>query len=66
MRRLFANRVAYLSLSFLLLLGSYPLISLGTTRGPDLLWWLGLAALLLGAMIPPAQRLLFPPKKDAG
>ena len=66
MRRLFSNRVAYLSVSFLLLLASYPLISVGTTRGPDLLWWLGLAALVLGAMIPPAQRLLFPPKKDAG
>ncbi len=66
MRGLFRNRVAYLSLSFVLLLVSYPLISWGTTRGPELLWWLGLATLVLGAMIPPAQRLLFPPKKDAG
>lgn len=66
MRGLFRNRVAYLSLSFVLLLVSYPLISWGTTRGPDVLWWLGLAMLVLGAMIPPAQRLLFPPKKDTG
>ncbi len=66
MRGLFRNRVAYLSLSFVLLLVSYPLISWGTTRGPDVLWWLGLVMLVLGAMIPPAQRLLFPPKKDAG
>lgn len=66
MKSLFKNRVVYLSVSFLLLLSSYPLISAGTTRGPDFLWWLGLVALLLGAMIPPAQRLLFPPKENSG
>lgn len=63
MRRLFENRIFYLSVSFLLLLGSFPLISIGTTRGPALLWWLGLLALSIGAMIPPAQRLFFPPGK---
>lgn len=65
MQRLFKNRVVYLSVSFLLLLGSYPLISVGTTEGPAFLWWLGLAALVLGAMIPPAQRLLFPPNENS-
>lgn len=59
MQELFKNRVVYLSVSFVLLLISFPLISAGTTAGPDLLWWLGLAALLLGAMIPPVQRVFF-------
>ncbi|MFA5489915.1 MAG: hypothetical protein WC284_11960 [Candidimonas sp.] len=63
MQRLFKNRVVYLSVSLLLLLGSFPLISIGTTYGPSFVWWLGLVALLIGAMIPPAQRLFFPPKE---
>lgn len=65
MQKLFANRTVYLSVSFLLLLSSFPLISLGTTGGPAFLWWLGLAALVLGALIPPAQRLFFSPKENA-
>lgn len=65
MQKLFKNPVVYLSTSFVLLIISYPLISFGTTHGPDFLWWLGLAALVLGAAIPPAQRLLCPPKEDA-
>lgn len=66
MHRLFKNRIVYLSLSFLLMICAFPLISIGTTRGPEFLWWLGLAALLLGAMIPPAQRLFLPPSDDSG
>lgn len=66
MQRLFANRIVYLSVSFVLLLSSFPLISLGTTGGPDFLWWAGLAALLVGAMIPPVQRLFFPPPENKG
>jgi len=62
MQRLFENRVVYLSISFLLLLSSFPLISIGTTGGYAFLWGLGFVALLAGAMIPPAQRLFFPPK----
>ncbi|HWJ87890.1 MAG TPA: hypothetical protein VNS12_07460 [Pelagibacterium sp.] len=65
MQRLLKNRVVYLSTSFVLLLGSFPLISIGTTEGPEFLWWLGLLALSVGAMIPPAQRLLFPPKEKS-
>lgn len=65
MRRLFENQIVYLSVSFLLLIASFPLISLGMTDGPAFLWWLGLVALLAGAMIPPAQRLFFPPKEKS-
>jgi hypothetical protein len=63
MQRLFKNRIVYLSVSFLLLLSAFPLISIGMTQGPAFLWWLGFATLLVGAMIPPAQRLFFPPKE---
>lgn len=54
---LFENRFAYLSVSFVLLVAAFPLISLGTTAGPQILWWLGLLALTCGASIPPLQRL---------
>ncbi len=47
-----------LSLSMLLLLVAFPLISFGTTQGPPLLWWLGLLALVVGGLIPPAARFL--------
>lgn len=60
MQRLFNNRVVYMSISFVLLILSFPLISIGTVEGPAFLWWLGLVTLLVGAMIPPAQRLFFP------
>lgn len=53
---LFENRFAYLSVSLILLVVAFPLISIGTTSGPPLLWWLGIAALAGGALIPPAQR----------
>lgn len=52
------SRLAALSLSMLLLLAAFPLISIGTTGGPQWLWWLGLAALGLGGIIPPARRFL--------
>lgn len=52
------NRLTYLSISFLLLLAAVPLISIGTQHRIPLLWWLGLGALILGGLIPPAQRLL--------
>ncbi|MFP7674602.1 hypothetical protein ACG74X_14725 [Marivita sp. S0852] len=58
MTTLFRNRLAYLSLSFFLLVAAFPLISIGMTTGPDLLWWLGLLSLICGGLIPPAQRLI--------
>jgi hypothetical protein len=54
---LFKKRLVYLSTSFVLLLAAFPLISIGTTSGPAVLWWFGLAALGIGGLIPPAQRL---------
>jgi hypothetical protein len=50
--------LAALSVSMVLMLAAFPLISIGTTQGPDLLWWLGLGALSLGGLIPPAGRFL--------
>ena len=51
------SRLASLSISLLLLV-ALPLISIGTTRGPPILWRLGLLALGVGGLIPPVQRLL--------
>lgn len=59
---LLKNRVAYLGVSLALLVSALPLISIGATSGPPVLWWIGLAALCVGALIPPVQRVLFPPK----
>ena len=59
---LLKNPLAYLSTSFALFLIALPLISIGATSGPRLLLWLGLAALCVGALIPPVQRLLFAPR----
>jgi hypothetical protein len=52
------SRLVALSLSMLLLLVAFPLISVGSTQGPPLLWWLGLLALVVGGLIPPAARFL--------
>ncbi|QIG49361.1 hypothetical protein G5V57_17500 [Nordella sp. HKS 07] len=62
MSALFKNPLAYLSTSFVLFLVALPLVSIGTTSGPRILLWLGLAALCVGGLIPPVQRLLFAPK----
>lgn len=50
------NKLTLLSVSLILLLAAFPLISLGTTGGSPALWWLGLGALVLGGLIPPATR----------
>jgi hypothetical protein len=65
------NRLIALSLSLLLLLAAFPLISRGTTDGNSLLWWAGLGCLLVGGLIPPAGRFFArgapePPPDDAG
>jgi hypothetical protein len=58
---LFKNRLAYLSLSLILLVAAFPLVSIGLSRGPAALWWLGLLALGCGGLIPPLQRILLGP-----
>ena len=52
------NKLLTLCLALLLLLAAVPLISLGTTSGNSPLWQLGLGALILGSLIPPALRFL--------
>ncbi|QYX56437.1 hypothetical protein K1T73_15490 [Roseovarius sp. SCSIO 43702] len=56
------NRLLTLSISLVLLLIAFPLISIGTTSGPPVLWWAGLAALVVGGVLPPLRR-LFPGKE---
>ena len=65
------STLASLSLSMALLLVAFPLISIGTTHGPPICWWMGLLALVAGGVIPPAQRFVGavrpePPPTPAG
>jgi|GEM_PF-1493178 len=53
------NKNTLLIIAFVLLLLPYPLISFGTVGDVDALWWLGLAALVVGGLIPPVTRYLF-------
>jgi len=53
------GRLATLSLSMVLLLAAYPLISIGLMPGrPDYLWRAGLVLLVVGGAIPPVRRFL--------
>lgn len=52
------SRAIVLGLSMLLLLAAFPLVSIGTMRDNEALWWTGLAALFVGGLIPPLRRLL--------
>ncbi|RIK43015.1 MAG: EmrB/QacA subfamily drug resistance transporter [Chloroflexi bacterium] len=46
------NKLIVLSVSLVLLIAAFPLISMGSTGGSTALWLLGLAALVLGGMLP--------------
>jgi hypothetical protein len=62
-KRILQNRLSYLSVSFLLFLSALPLISIGTSHDWRLVSTTGMVALSMAAIIPPLQRMLFPPKK---
>ena len=61
-KRILQNRLSYLSVSFVLFLAALPLVSLGTTNDWRLMSTIGMVALSVAAIIPPLQRMLFPPK----
>ncbi|NLF15560.1 MAG: hypothetical protein GX597_27545 [Anaerolineaceae bacterium] len=50
------RRVTALDIAFLMLLVALPLLSLGTMNDQPVMWWIGLAILLLGFIIPLALR----------
>ncbi|NLD71224.1 MAG: hypothetical protein GX649_00745 [Chloroflexi bacterium] len=58
------TRIGALTLALLLMLVSLVLVSLGTTNETTWLWWLGLAALLVGALIPPVIRYALPEEEN--
>lgn len=39
-------------LALVLLFAAFPIISLGATGGNDAAWWIGLACLVLGGLLP--------------
>jgi hypothetical protein len=43
-------------LSLLLLCAAFPITSLGTTGGYRLIWWIGLACLVAGGVLPVMTR----------
>lgn len=51
------RRTTVLSIAFVLLLVSLPLISLGTINEVAWMWWLGLGLLAVGLLTAPALRL---------
>ena len=58
------SRFAARNISLLLMLAAFPLISIGTTSDRPLLWWIGLASLTVGALLPPVMRYLPEEKKQ--
>lgn len=63
------NPLAVQSVSLAFLIVSFVLISLGTTGGTPLLWWLGLGSLVLGGLLPVVIRFTNRPEekpRDAG
>ncbi len=58
------SKLWVLGLAFLLLLAAFPLISFGTTEDNDTLWWIGLALLVVGGLVPPVARYAFPDEEE--
>ena len=52
------------NLSLLLLLAAFPLISIGSTGGQPVVWWLGLTSLAVGALLPPLTRYISPKEPE--
>lgn len=46
------------TLALLLLWASFPIISLGTTGGNDVVWWLGFLCLVVGGLLPISTRFM--------
>lgn len=40
------------TLALLLLFAAFPIVSLGTTGGNALVWWIGLLSLVVGGVLP--------------
>lgn len=60
------SKTAALGIAFVLLLVAFPLISIGTWQGIAALWWLGLALLLIGGLLPPISRYAFGDDDEEG
>lgn len=61
-KKILQNRLSYLSVSFVLFLAALPLVSYGTTNEWRTMTIFGMTFLSIAALIPPVQRILFPPE----
>jgi hypothetical protein len=48
-----------LGIALVLSLLAFPLVSAGSTQDTETLWWVGIALLVIGGLIPPATRFAF-------
>jgi hypothetical protein len=48
-----------LGIALVLSLLAFPLVSAGFTQDTEALWWVGIALLVIGGLIPPATRFAF-------
>jgi hypothetical protein len=58
------SKLWVLGIAFLLLLAAFPLISFGTTGDNETLWWIGLALLVVGSLVAPVTRYVFPDEDE--
>lgn len=52
------NKLKWETLAFVLLILAFPIISQGTTHDHAAVWWIGLAAFILGGLIPVGTRFM--------
>jgi len=53
-------------IALILLLIPFFLISIGTTQDIEVLWWIGVTLIIIGALIPPVTRYTFAGDDEEG
>jgi len=46
------RKLVFETAALILLFAAFPVISFGSTNGNDVVWWLGLACLVVGGLLP--------------
>lgn len=53
-----------LTLALVLMLAAFPITSVGTTEDQPVVWWIGIALLVAGALIGPVMRYALPEEEN--